>query len=178
MKYGKFEIRNYKSQSALSEETECFSLSFFYDGKRCADVSNSGTGGSDDIYPIAPFTYADIERIEDEMSQDTFLVDEDTTSEKLSEGVATLRSMAAAEKQLKKSLGKKCVFIKDDEIRDMGYKNKSQAPDERLFQHVKSTYPTAILLNGVPLDEAVRLVVETEKKAVKAMYEEASQPSI
>jgi hypothetical protein len=178
MKYGKFEIKNYKSVRELSDETECFTLTFYYDGKRCAEVSNRGHGGSDDIYPVSPFTHEDIVRIETEMAEDTFLVDEDTTSEKFSSAIGTLCQLATAEKDLKKTLGKQCVFLKGDEMRTMGYKNKSVAPDQRLFDHVKSAHPDAVILNDKPLDVAVRLVVESEKRAIKAMFETPSAPNL
>lgn len=55
------ELKNIKVHNDMSQETPCFSCTLHKNGVKIATVSNSGHGGSNDIYPEKGYTYADIE---------------------------------------------------------------------------------------------------------------------
>lgn len=47
----KIELKNIKFSEFASEETNCYQASIYIDGKKVGEVSNSGKGGCDNIYP-------------------------------------------------------------------------------------------------------------------------------
>lgn len=47
----KIELRNIKYSDFASEETACYQATIYIDGKKVGEVSNSGKGGCDNIYP-------------------------------------------------------------------------------------------------------------------------------
>jgi hypothetical protein len=167
VKYGKYEIKNVKHVKSMSEETDCFSLDLYVDGKKFAHVSNRGHGGCNDTRLYAPFTRADEERVTAEMKSDKFLVD--STYEEFDTAVTTLFSMWSAAKQITSECKKKAMFLQDGDVRILGYQNKA-APDQRLFDHVKSQYPDAIILNNMDIGEAAKLLVTTERANLEAEF--------
>ncbi len=125
MKYGKFEIKNYKYYAAMSQDTSAFSLDLYYEGKLCAHVKNEGKGGCHSVYPATPFTSRDLEKIEAELAADEFLVDPGQSFERADAAIDTLCSMIEAEKLLKKNSKIKCMFISEDnEIRALGIRTR------------------------------------------------------
>lgn len=167
VKYGKYEIKNVKYMKSLSEETPCFSLDLFVDGKKFAHVSNRGHGGCNDTRLYAPFTYEDEKRVTEEMVTDKFLVDSEY--EQFDAAVSTLFSMWEAAKDITGNCKKKAVYLRDGNLHVTGYKDKA-APDKRLFDHIKSKYPDAVILNGMEIDEASKLVVVAERAKYEAEY--------
>jgi hypothetical protein len=55
------ELRKIKSFKAMSEETEAFTAQLWVDGKHIANVKNNGQGGCNNITPLKPFTYKDVD---------------------------------------------------------------------------------------------------------------------
>jgi len=170
MKYGKYEIKNVKHMKTLSEETECFSLDLYVDGKKFANVSNRGQGGCNNTYTCDPFTQDDLERVTNEMKSDKFLVDSDF--EHFDTAVATMFSMWSAAKDITSGCKKKALYLLDGDLFSKGYKNKA-APDQRLFDHVKSQHPDAVILNGMDVAEAAKLLVLAERAKIDAEFGQA-----
>ena len=56
-----FELRKVKCFPELSEETEAFTAQLWIDGKHVANLKNDGHGGCNDVRPVRPFTYKDVE---------------------------------------------------------------------------------------------------------------------
>ena len=63
----KLELKNVKHAAFASQETHCFEATLYVDGKRFATVSNEGHGGCNYEYPIAPFTYSDLKKLNEMM---------------------------------------------------------------------------------------------------------------
>ncbi len=61
----KIEVRNLKHSASLSDETYAYTATIYVDGKPAFHASNHGTGGPDMYHPIAPFTYADVKRVDE-----------------------------------------------------------------------------------------------------------------
>ncbi len=57
-----FQLKKVKVHDDMSEETMCFSAELWENGKHVANVSNRGHGGCNDVYPIPPLKYRDIEK--------------------------------------------------------------------------------------------------------------------
>ena len=84
-----FELRKIKSFEAMSEETEAFTAELWVDGKHLADVKNDGHGGCNDIRPIRPFTWKDVEPYQNtKVEADIFamVIEFDETRKKQSKG--------------------------------------------------------------------------------------------
>jgi hypothetical protein len=155
---------------SLSEETQCFSLDLYVDGKKFAHVSNRGHGGCDEVHTYAPFTQDDLERVTEEMKGDKFLVDSEF--EQFDAGVSTLFSMWVAAKDITSGCKKNALYLRDGDLYTNGYKNKA-APDQRLFDHVKNRYPDAVILNGMDVAEAAKLLVLSERAKFDAEFGDA-----
>ena len=46
----KAELKSVKIHERLSEETTCFSAMLYVEGQRCAEITNRGCGGCDDVH--------------------------------------------------------------------------------------------------------------------------------
>ncbi|NTF18093.1 hypothetical protein G6L37_06720 [Agrobacterium rubi] len=170
MKYDQYEIKKVEHMKSLSEETECFSLELFVQGKKFAHVSNRGNGGCHEVHPYAPFTWDDITRVTEEMKDDKFLVHIDF--EEFDTGVSTLLALWSTSKQLTRDCKKKAVFLDEGNLYTNGYKNKA-APDQRLFDLIQKQHPSAVILNGMDVVEASKLVLIEDRKKFDAMYGDA-----
>jgi hypothetical protein len=49
----RLELKKIKYFDPGSQETSCYTAVLYVDGKKFADVSNSGQGGADNVYPVA-----------------------------------------------------------------------------------------------------------------------------
>lgn len=166
MKYDRYEIKKVEHLKSMSQETECFNLDLFVDGKKFANVGNPGHGGPHETHPYPPFTWKDIERVTEDMKDDKFLVNFDF--EPFDTAVSTMLSLWMLTKDLTKGCKKKAMFLDGGELYTTGY--KGAAPDQRLFDHVAKTYPEAILLNGMDVTEAAKLVLSAERAKFDEQY--------
>ena len=169
MKYDRYEIKKVEHLKSMSQETECFNLDLFVDGKKFANVGNSGHGGSHEVHPYPPFTWKDIERVTEDMKDDKFLVNFDF--EHFDTAVSTMLSLWIAENQITKVCKKKAMFLDGGELYSTGY--KGAAPDKRLFDIVMKDYPEAILLNGMDVTDAAKLIVSAERAKFDERYGDA-----
>lgn len=160
MKYDRYEIKKVEHLKSMSQETECFNLDLYVDGQKFASVSNRGHGGSHDVHPYKPFTYADIREVTEQMKADSFLVDSDF--EPFDMAVSTLLALHLQAKDIARICKKKAVFLLDGEMNEMGYKG-ARLPDQALFDHVKTNHPEAVVLNGMDPAAAAKLVIETDR---------------
>jgi hypothetical protein len=168
MKYDRYEIKKVEHLKSMSEETECFSLDLYVDGKKFAHVANRGHGGCHETHPYPPFTYKDIQSVTEDMKKDKFLVDSDF--EEFDTGVSTMLSLWMSAKEITRGCKTKALFLVDNEMRNIGYKDKKLAPDQRLFNGVKEKYPDAVILNGMDIAEAAKLVVLADRAQFDATY--------
>lgn len=167
MKYDQYEIKKVEHMKSLSEETECFSLDLYVADKKFAHVSNRGHGGCHEVHPYPPFTWDDVKRVTEEVKDDKFLVDSDF--EEFDTAVSTLFSLWSVAKDLTKGCKKKAMYLDGGELYSSGYKG-AKAPDQRLFDHIRKQYPDAVILNGMDVADAAKLVVMEERKKFHAMY--------
>lgn len=154
----KIELKNIKHQPSMSEETECYQASLYVDGVKIGTVSNRGTGGPDhfqgdqDAYAKAnEWCKANLPPYTLEYGEGT-----DTLPTDLEMHCGDLLEAYIMTKQLKALLKKMALFTVPNEkgIFQSKYKGK-QAPDERLFDHIRQKHNGAIILNTLPLSEAL-----------------------
>lgn len=176
MKYDRYEIKKVEHIKASSEETECFNLDLFVDGKKFANVGNDGHGGSHRTHPYPPFNWQDINEVTEQMKVDTFLVPPEFDFEHFDTAVSTLLSLHMTAKEITKGCKKKALYVIDGDLFQLGYQ-KGAAPDQRLFDHVKEKHPKAVLLNGMDITAAARLILESDRIKIAAMYPNDSPPS-
>lgn len=167
MKYDQYEIKKVQIVAGMSEETECFSLDLYVRGNKFAHVMNHGRGGSHNVYPYAPFTHNDIDRVGKEMLDDKFLCNSEF--EPFDTGVSSLLSLWVIAKDLKRDFKKTAVFIVDGKDGTLPYKNK-KAPDQFLFDEVKRRYPNAIILNTMDVAEAAKLILIQARKTYEQQW--------
>lgn len=159
----KIELRKIHHSAQLSEETNAYTAQIWIDGKHVADVKNDGRGGCDFHYPVAPFTRADIEKVEARIKAEFPPVD--MSKYGLDPHPASLESVCGdlldthlVEKDLKRLMRGKVLFLVDGEVRHVGLKGvRSLTPEqvEKGAASVLRKYPTAKILNTMPLAEAV-----------------------
>ncbi len=176
MKYGKYEIKNVKVNDAMSEETTCFSLDLYVDGKKFAAVSNQGRGGCHRTVAYPPFTQRDIDRVEQEMAQDEFLV-EDAKFELFDTAVTSLMLLKDAEKDVKKFTKSKAAYIDGDNIYTSGYRG-GRAPDQALFDHVLAQNPGVTVLNTMSDEDAAVALVKLQRRQLEAEMAANPLPSV
>lgn len=176
VKYGKYEIKNVKVNDAMSEGTICFSLDLHVDGKKFAAVSNQGRGGCHRTVAYPPFTQRDIDRVEQEMSQDEFLID-DAKFELFDTAVTTLLLLKDAEKDVKKFTKSKAAYIDGDNVYTTGYRG-GRAPDQALFDHVLAQHPGVTILNTMSVEAAAVEFVKFERRKLEAEMEANPLPGV
>jgi hypothetical protein len=169
MKYDRYEIKKVEHLKGMSQETECFSLELYVDGKKFAHVGNTGHGGSHSVHPIPPFTWKDVQAVTEDMKKDKFLVNYEF--EPFETAVDTIFSMWQIAKTIKSSSKKKAVLLDDGQVYTMGYKNAP--PDQNLFASVMKKYPNAVILNNMDIAEAAKLVVIAERAAYEKEFDNA-----
>ncbi|MDC3312703.1 hypothetical protein OAV22_02075 [Flavobacteriaceae bacterium] len=149
----KIEIKNVKHNEYLSEETHCFDASLYFDGKRCATVSNRGHGGCNDYRIIDQNAYDALNAHVKTLPQTEFggkMFDEDLDT--VIGGLVNDFLIAKDFKRLKRT---NAVCLNDNnQIVTTGYRGNVK-PDQRLFDHCEKD--GLIVLNNMPLNEVVEL---------------------
>lgn len=162
----KWDVRKYKS--IRSPDGEAFEAAIYYDGKEVGDVYNDGWGGCN----LYHFANRELEeqfmadatewlRANEGWWQEYFREDGsilepgDTFVEEI---VHTHKCMKAAKKKL---AGKLIVFHNESLLAwNLKAPGSTPANRERMARlHVASKYPGAVILNDLPLEEAVSYLV-------------------
>lgn len=180
MKYGRYELKKLKIHKDMSQETECFSAELHLDGRPFAAVSNEGTGGCNNVYPLGSFNHRDIEAVAAEMMKEGVLVSEGDF-EPFDTAISSLIAMAEQNKTIAKMMKTKVVWYNEDmDIMSLGYKNKAPV-DQRLIEHVAREKPGVVLLNTVEdvaphIAAAVKVQNEKVREELDAMFNKGSAP--
>lgn len=105
------EIKNIKHSEFASHETNCFEATIYIDGKKVGYVENDGQGGSNNYLPYSIYeqltTYAKT-LPQTEFNGEFF----DKTADCIIDDLLTNHLLA---KNLKKMLGKRILFVTDDQ---------------------------------------------------------------
>lgn len=156
----------------LSEETPAYTAKVYVDGEHFADVSNSGHGGCDMVYPpkggshAAPASQAcfrsNLENLEERIAATypghdyDFGGDAEGHMEESLEGLCHAQAWESVERRnLKSQLSRKIMMVEDGRV----YSIKGKKTPERIAAVVKR-YPDATILNSLKFDAAYDLFKE------------------
>jgi hypothetical protein len=140
----KIELKNVTYNARLSEETAAFAATVYVDGKKRGEAKNDGHGGMTFIYPQALHDEIDayaktlptVEAYGEHLQPDGDMVIGDILADYLTR------------KDLKRQLAKKTLFVREGKLYSM--KMKGLRPKDA----------GAVVLNDLPLDEAVVIYVK------------------
>lgn len=149
----KIEIRNVKHAKFASEETDCFEATVLIDGKVVGSVKNEGHGGNNFYYP---------REIEDTLDTHAKTLPQcqtdygplDMSADLI---IGDLFSDWLLEKDLKKTLKTKILFIRDEKLLQI-----KKVQGDLSAEHVdkyKAALKTETILNVLPFDEAFKIFV-------------------
>jgi hypothetical protein len=165
----KIELKNIKFYGSMSEETYCFEATLYVDGKKVTRVSNRGTGGCHEY----GFGWREEEKLDKwckanlpkwKMYEQAYLEGHpkfdpngkhefiDTSLEK---HITDLVFKHLVDKDVKRTL-KKIAFIKspsNKQVYMMGTVAQAKERGDQLREKILQDYPTAIILNDLPIEE-------------------------
>lgn len=162
----KLTLKNLKIMKSLSEETLCFSATAYVDGKKAFDVSNRGHGGCNEYHAhnqalmdraeayaktLPPYTWADAPTA-DHCEVHQIPYDLDMLVDDLIDAIEL-------EKRVKRLLAK-VVMIEGGKIYTI---NAPRRLD--VFERIKAKYPNGMILNTMPLTDAINAIRAAEKAA-------------
>lgn len=172
----KIELKSIKVNNALSQETFCYSAKLFVDGVHVCDVGNAGHGGCDEfLAPGKGLDYGESYRLYDaiaarvktEWPQSNLASDGEPpmmVEESLEGLCGGLVAEHMIEKDVKSDLRRNVVFYREglpakagvEELRLFKINDAKGHTLVKLSEHVRKQNPRAVILNEMPLDEAVK----------------------
>lgn len=152
----RIELKNIKHSEFASQETHCYQATLYIDGKKVGMVGNEGHGGPDFFYPDAKSDRAIFDAAEAEVAKENCPGYDFPNSIEIICG--DLVNEWLVTKDFKRLVARKALFTVPGEagLFQMGYKGKAK-PDERLYAIVRERNPGAVVLNEMPVDEAVKI---------------------
>jgi hypothetical protein len=158
----KIELKNIKFSEFASHETNCYQATIYIDGKRVGTVENDGQGGCDHVHP-----YQVANQI-DEYAKTlpvTICSFNDPETGKLAEMeqnhetiFGELINQWLFEKDLKKALSKRILFVKED---GKVYETKALKADQLKLNLSQGRLPEMLkakaILNLLPFDQALNI---------------------
>jgi hypothetical protein len=161
------ELKNLKTVAALSEETHCYTAVILIDGKPAFHAKNRGHGGCDDYDPIAPYTYADLKRIDEELAKSKPVISSGTRADgstwelthSLEIEVGELINNEIARKRLSRMLKSQIVVLVASESGPaLATYPKRFAPTAENFAKVRARGETVVNGDSVLIQRALALV--------------------
>lgn len=144
---------------ALSAETTCFYALVYVDGKPAFVAENRGTGGCNLCGPIGntPDDWAQSRRLIEEAQK---WARESTKEdfEPLDLLIAQLLDQHEVTRILKAGMKNKIMMIESGELMELKLA-KGREVNPAIIAEAKNRYKDAVILNGLPLEEAVGLVL-------------------
>lgn len=162
----KITLKNLKIMKSLSDETLCFTATGYVDGKKAFDVSNRGHGGCHDYHAydealldradayaksLPPYVWSSAPTA-DHCETHQLAYDLDMLIDDLIDAMEL-------EKRVKRLLAK-VVMIDGGKIYTF-----TSAPRPDLIDRIKAKYPTGVILNTMPLTDAIDAIRAAEKIA-------------
>lgn len=152
----------------LSEETLCFSCDLLWNGRKIGEASNRGTGGQTDVYfsgaredvdaaiaSVKGRTFDGPDGIFGDDGKPLPMAFEDVVDEMVE--VADHRKRVGA--LLKRSFKAKTVFVLGDDVWE-----RKQPYTAQVGALVLANHPGAIVLNGLPFEDAIDRYIEVSKR--------------
>lgn len=171
----KLSLTALKVHAALSEETLCFTCNVLWDGRKIGVASNRGCGGMTDIHFTG--SKADIEAAKAYADQAPVLEDDGTqmmlaNGQPMFLGLDGLVDELACELDMVKRITSYLKRVmKTKTVAHTGGKELvfSAAYSTAVAGKVREKYPDAVVLNELPIEEAVRKSFALAKEQVAAL---------
>lgn len=168
------ELRKIKHSKSLSEETPAYTADVYVDGKLFCHVSNHGQGGCDKYYPATGKPNEFHSRLEalNKLIADTYkpvsvddLYSDGQHHEPLPQSLELLCHQMLSDqetaRELQRLLNRTIAFYDKATKQIRSFKTvKDDATRSKLRDIAKQKYPQAIILNDVPLNEALAMYRE------------------
>ena len=155
-------LKNIKYSAFASQETQCFEAAVYVDGKKMGTASNQGFGGPTDIHPqsVRDLLQKEADKLPDEVSDD--LIDKSTgkpfvyrpDAESIVDG---LLYDHLVEKDLTRDLKKRLVGIRDGKVVRTQVLKKEHLDAYLAKTTLKSDMKVDVVLNLLPIKEALAL---------------------
>jgi hypothetical protein len=164
-------ISKLKVAKFASEETLCFEATVLLDGNAFATASNDGHGGCTFIRPISRATEKQLDEasayakslpdVETEFkngdgSAFVFRMDLEHLIDELVNETLTRREMEA---RYKRTMKKAAIFIKDGKVWTSKPRDPTVLRNPAFFDLIRKNHPQAIILNTLPLAQAVEAYI-------------------
>ena len=166
------ELKRIKTLDRLSDETTAYQAELFVDGKHFADVWNRGDGREDEVDLVDGVDFEALEALEARIAEtypktpspyDTSRLDDESLW-----GICERLVYEHIQRQdLKADLARKVLIVEDGQVRVVQGR-KSQA----LMDAVARDYPDAAILNRLPFEEALAIILDISEKADAKMFAE------
>lgn len=158
----KITLKGIKIAKFASQETYCYQATLFFNGKKCASVSNDGHGGCDNQYVTNKKVWdemlAYIETLPEVESR--ALGDRNYKYKPSVETICgDLVSQFIARGDLRAMLKNRVVLVENGECRTTKIE-RDKASLENMIELVKQWHPNATILNTLDLDAAFNLYME------------------
>lgn len=158
----KIQLKGIKHFAELSEETHCYAASLYIDGKKVGRVSNSGRGGADDFDGDWRVYEKIDEWVKNNMSGVDFMDMHLPAS--LEQLCCELVNDHLAEKELKKLLKDRVLYVQDNTLMEMRWKGIRKIDRglvtrawATLTEEERKTGKQFQILNKLPFAEALAL---------------------
>jgi len=150
------ELKNIKVHLGLSEETHAYTAVVYVDGKKAVEVSNQGHGGGDRQQPVNGYS---VEKINDwcEATLPKWkMFDDEMHDTDLEMWCHDQVNDHLTLKDMKRKMRSKALFVDAGKIWEMGMKGLKKY-EARMADAVRQQYPDAVVLNDLPVVEALAL---------------------
>ena len=163
------EMKGIKYLEANSEETYCFNANVYLNGKKVIEVSNDGHGGANREYPTEAFGYGGLRDIEKRCREEMpkWTMDHFVDPENKTEHDTTFEHWCLSqvgdwldEKHYKRQLSNKLFIVEKNEpneIYEIKFRSKPKKIEKSHIVSARGLYPEALILNDIPLNEAIAI---------------------
>jgi hypothetical protein len=157
----KLELKNIKYAAFNSEETSCYQAKVYVDGKPMIEVSNDGHGGSDNQWPIKPFTDKDIEKVNSWCINNLpKWISEYSPGKKFDTDLEIWCGEALGNyltsRDLKNLMRRKILYLEGNAIYESSFKKFKTVTQDLLVKYI-NTYPDREILNTMAFSKALKL---------------------
>lgn len=163
-------LKQLKHSAFASQETHCYEAELRYKGKKAARISNGGYGGADEVHFVSDdmqsqvLAYAEA-NLRDECTNPDFhdLYEHASGYTLLELWAGNEVNRQLEQKELKKLLSKRVLYKKHKQAGIYQTKPaRSAAQRDAWIQHVKQDNTTEVILNELPINEAVQWLLENQ----------------
>lgn len=172
MEKPKIELKRITYNARLSEETSAYAADFYVDAVKWGQVSNTGRGGQDRVDLLGGRSHDDLVALNTLIAAtyppiDASDVGGDTLTPDLESVCGDCLNDFLIVRDVKRDLGRDVMFFKDGRPAEGQTKplykiGIGKHVAAKVIAHVQAKYPSAFIINQLPIDEAVQAYRQAE----------------